>query len=328
MASRLTGARPSLVVDRGPVPRWARMSFLGGLVQLGRRRCSRAGLRSAVFGLLTVVLACEVSSPPAGPEASEVARPAATAPEAAPAPIPANEGPPPEPPWTTAAGLAYREVVLGDADPEDPLPMLVAIHGLGDHPDNFQHLLLGFSEPVRLILPRGLDPVPEGGFSWFPLRARDPDVEGLSVGIRSAADRIAEGIRELAKTRPTLGKPVVTGFSQGGMLTFALAVHHPDVVGHAVAVGGWLPPPLLPATKATGKGPAGLPPIVALHGTADVAVPFAPTQEAVQALVERGIAAELLDYEGAGHMISDPMRRDLHDRLTDAVLAERRRPSP
>lgn len=282
------------------------------------------------LGLSLLALACEVSTSPTRPEARPGDRAAgsAGAPVAAPAPV--DPGPPPEPPWPTAAGLAYREVILGGADPEDPLPMIVAIHGLGDHPDNFQHLLDGFPEPVRVILPRGLDPVPEGGFSWFPLRARDPDVDALSLGIRQAADRIAEGVRVLAKSRPTLGKPVVTGFSQGGMLTFTLAVQHPDVVGHAVVVGGWLPPPLLPTSPAEPPKPPRpvFPPIVALHGTADAAVPFPPTQAAVEALVERGIATELLSYEGAGHMITELMRRDLHDRLGDAVHEERRRPSP
>jgi phospholipase/carboxylesterase len=286
------------------------------------------------LGLLLLALACEVSSSSTRPEAPSVAS-TVPSPRAA-APVVAPEQPPPEPPWPTAAGLAYREVILGGAGPDDPLPMIVAIHGLGDHPDNFQHLLDGFTEPVRVILPRGLEAVPEGGFSWFPLRARDPDVDALSLGISAAADRIAEGIRALSTSRPTLGKPVVTGFSQGGMLTFTLAVHHPDVVGHAVVVGGWLPPPLWPAEpprKASAKRdphdtPPTKAPIVALHGTVDVAVPFLPTQEAVQALNERGIAAELLTYEGAGHMITEPMHRDLHDQLIDAVLAERGRPSP
>lgn len=279
---------------------------------------------SGLLLLALLSLACEVSSAPTQPEARSADR-APGAPSAASGPAAEAPSAPPEPPWTEAAGLPYREVILGGAAPEDPLPMIVAIHGLGDHPDNFQHLLDGFAEPVRVILPRGLDPVPEGGYSWFPLRARDPDVAGLSVGIRHAADRIAEAVRALESSRPTLGKPIFTGFSQGGMLTFTLAVHHPDVVGHAVVIGGWLPPPLVP--EAPGKERS-FPPIVALHGTADVAVPFLPTQLAVQALVERGIATELLTYDGAGHMIIEPMRRDLHDRLTDAVLAERRRASP
>jgi phospholipase/carboxylesterase len=299
------------------------MGYLGGLFGVGRLRRPKAFL-GGLFGLgglfALVALACEVSSPPAQRDAGPV-------PPSAPAhaSVVEDPGPPPEPPWETAAGLAYREVVLGTTDTEQPLPMIVAIHGLGDGPDNFQHLLDGFSEPVRLILPRGLDTVPEGGWSWFPIRARDPDVEALATGIRGAADRIAAGIEALAGSRPTLGKPIVMGFSQGGMLTFTLAVHHPHVVGHAVAVGGWLPPPLWPTAAAKGVP---YPKLLALHGTADVAVPFPPTQQAVEALVALGIAAELVSYDGVGHMIPELMLRDLHDRLTDAVQQERRRPSP
>lgn len=281
-------------------------------------------LRCAPGLLALVALACEASSPPASVE------PRST-PTAVPAPDPGTPAvaeptpaEPPEPPWPTAAGLAYREVVLGTADPEQPLPMLVAIHGLGDAPDNFRHVLDEFPEPVRVILPRGLDPVPEGGWSWFPVRARDPDVAALSAGIERAADQIATGLRELQRTRPTVGKPIVTGFSQGGMLTFTLAVHHPDVVGHAVAVGGWLPPPLWPTAK--GEGPH--PTLDALHGTADAAVPFEPTQQAVQTLEALGLPASLTSYEGVGHAIPPLMRRDLHDRLADAVHEQRRHPSP
>jgi phospholipase/carboxylesterase len=285
-----------------------------------------ARLGSSIAGLAWLLLApgCEVSTPPAGPEGAPQAPSAPPPGEPAVAPPGAAPVAPAPPPWATAAGLPYREVVLGGADPDQPLPMIVAIHGLGDGPDNFQHLLDGFAEPVRVILPRGLDEVPEGGWSWFPRRARDPDVEALAEGMRSAADRIAAGVRELTTTRPTVGKPVVTGFSQGGMLTFTLAVHHPALFGQAIVVGGFLPPPLVPAAPVEAGA---TPPIVVLHGTADVAVPLAPTQAAVEALVERGVRVELVPYEGAGHMIGVAMRRDLHDRLTDAVLAERRRPS-
>lgn len=278
-----------------------------------------SSLRHMAGLVALAVLACEVSSPAPPTERRADPDVAAVVDPSSPAPPPTPE-PPPEPPWATAAGLAYREVVLGTTDPEQPLPMIVAIHGLGDAPDNFVHLLDELPEPVRVILPRGLDPVPEGGFSWFPIRARDPDVASLAAGIDRAAARIADGIRALTASRPTVGKPIVTGFSQGGMLTFALAVRHPDVVGHAVAVGGWLPPPLWPQAKADGPRPT----IDALHGTADVAVPYEPTQQAVQALQALGWTTTLTTYEGVGHAIPPPMRRDLHDRLTDALHEQRR----
>jgi phospholipase/carboxylesterase len=220
-----------------------------------------------------------------------------------------------EPELPMAANLRYVEVVLGDAKPDDPLPMIVAIHGLGDDPENFGHLLETFSEPARLILPRGLDPRDAGGWSWFPVRARDPDVAALAAGIDRAGDEIAKGIAVLAAERPTVGKPIVTGFSQGGMISFAIAVDHPDLVSAALPVGGWLPPPLLP----DGKAPADAPTILAFHGTEDSAVLLEPTLQSVKQLEDRGWVATVKSYEGVGHVITPEIHRDLTDGLVDAI---------
>lgn len=214
-----------------------------------------------------------------------------------------------------AGEIAYVEQILGGADGNSALPMIVAIHGLGDDPRNFSHLFDNFTEPARLILPRGLSQTQSGGWSWFPIRARDPDVHGLARGIDTAADRLAVAIAELSRARPTLGKPIVTGFSQGGMLSFALAVDHPDVIGVALPVGGWLPPPLWPKSKPT----AAPPPIVAFHGTDDGAVAHEPTKACVDQLAQLGWPATLRSYPGVGHLITPELHRDLDDVLVDAV---------
>ena len=231
-----------------------------------------------------------------------------------------------ERPQLKAGELVYIEQILGDAKPDDPLPMIVAIHGLGDTPENFAHVFDAFSEGARLILPQGVDPTDGGGWSWFDIRARDPDVEALAKGIKSSADKIAVAIGELKSKRPTKGQPIVTGFSQGGMLTFTLAVHHPDAVGVAVPVGGWLPPPLWPQDKPS-EGKA-LPPTLALHGTADRAVIYEPTKEAVDHLAGLGFPVELKTYEGVPHAIVPEMRRDLYDRVSDAVRAANKQSAP
>lgn len=223
---------------------------------------------------------------------------------------------PSTPPLPRAGELAYLEVMLGGAQPEDPLPMIVAIHGLGDEPHNFAGLFEAFPEPARLILPRAPDAFEAGGWSWFPVRARDRDVESLSRGISSAAEKLANSIEILRHERPTVGTPIVTGFSQGGMLTFALAIHHPELAGAAVPVGGWLPPPLWPAGKPTGKT---YPKIVALHGTADTAVHFDTTKQAVDHLDTLGFEVELKAYEGVLHELTPDVRRDLRMALADAV---------
>jgi len=199
--------------------------------------------------------------------------------------------------------------------PDAKLPMLVAIHGLGDSPENFSHLIADLPVAARVIFPRGLDPV-ETGYSWFPVRARSADVAGLSQGIATAGDRLAALIIALQQTRPTVGLPVITGFSQGGMLTFELAVHHPELVGGAIPVGGWLPPPLWPSVLPVHKP---LPKIVALHGEIDVAVKLQPTVEAVAYLEKLGWPASLRRYPEVGHAIPPVVRRELYQQLARAL---------
>ena len=214
-----------------------------------------------------------------------------------------------------AASIHYVERVLGGANAEDPLPMIIAIHGLGDDPENFADLFATFPEKARLILPRGIDKYEDGGWSWFPIRARDRNVEALSTGIKTSADKLAESIKVLTKDRPTKGNPIITGFSQGGMLTFTLAVHHPDITGVAIPLGGWLPPPLWPDKKAVPD----YPPITALHGTADPAVRYETTKESIDHLNRIGINVTLKSYEDVPHTLTPEMRRDLEGYLRAAV---------
>lgn len=289
-------------------------------------------LSRLLVGLALLGTACDGQAPTA-PAAESSAKPAVRTASVDPkttAPPSSDSAPPPpqtepEVVYLEAAGLHYVERVIGSDDPDAALPMVVAIHGLGDRPEAFSHLLDTVTQPARVILPRGLDAY-EGGWAWFDTRARDPDVDKLGRGITKAADAIATGIAAIAAKRPTKGLPIVTGFSQGGMLSFALAVHHPEVVSVAMPVGGWLPPPLWP-TEAP-KADATYPPIVALHGTADAAVRYEPTKTATDALTELGYDVTLRTYDAVPHAIVPPMRRDLMDLLNDAIQSAAKLAAP
>ncbi len=222
--------------------------------------------------------------------------------------------------YREAGGVQYVELVTGGAKAENALPLIIAIHGLGDRPEDFSGLLRDFPEPARVILPRALDDH-EVGFSWFPIRARSEDVEGLSAGIKRAADALAKHIKAIRAARPTVGRPIVTGFSQGGMLSFTLAAHHPDQVAAAYPVGGWLPPPLWPKTGPSSEGAN--PPVVALHGDDDRALLIENTRESVARQRELGYDVELVEYPGIGHQITLEMRTKLWGMLKAAAARER-----
>jgi phospholipase/carboxylesterase len=98
------------------------------------------------------------------------------------------------------------------------------------------------------------------------------------------------------------------------MLSFALAVQHPELVAVALPVSGWLPESLI-----LGPKPDAAPPIVALHGDADEVLTIQRTRDAVAKLRSAGYDAELLEYPGVGHGVSGQMRRELYRRLAEAT---------
>lgn len=253
-----------------------------------------------LIAIAVAVLACE-AKPQAAPQA-KTARPtiAAATSGATPAP-PAADGP------NVAAGVHFIVRYSGDANPDATAPMVIAIHGLGDSPDNFSGLLAKLDDPARIIYPRGLSPY-RRGFSWFSRGAQRTEE------IRVAADKLAAMITALSQRFPTRGKPVVTGFSQGGMLSYALAVRHGHLVNTAVPIAGALPTELVPLRASNDA-----PPIFALHGDADPVLAIAPTRELTRILRERGFDADLTEYPDVLHTVSPAMHRALMRRLREAI---------
>jgi phospholipase/carboxylesterase len=209
--------------------------------------------------------------------------------------------------------LEFVERVTGGARPEDTLPLIIAVHGLGDRPEHFVRFLEGLPFPARVVAPQG--PTARGrGFSWFPVAQLPPvpDDPVREQGIRESAAKLADLARWLAAHRPTRGRPVITGFSQGGILSYAVAARHPDAIAAAVPVSGALPAKLRPARAAAV-------PVRAFHGEADDVIPFAADDETVKALRAAGADVTLKSYPGVRHAIPAAMRADLYETLASLL---------
>ena len=191
--------------------------------------------------------------------------------------------------------------------------MLVVLHGLGDNPASFVRLFSTLPQPLRVVAVRA--PMPyHHGFSWFPVRIGRHRASARAGDVRRAAAQLAAWLPQLTARYATRGKPLVSGFSQGGMLAFALLVHHPQRLAAAFPIGGTLALSDLPT-----HAPAGAPPLFAFHGEADPRVPFAPTRTLVSALQQRGYRAELHAYKGLRHSVSAALRTDLFSAIAGAL---------
>ncbi|HSA21705.1 MAG TPA: dienelactone hydrolase family protein [Myxococcota bacterium] len=229
-------------------------------------------------------------------------------------------GCPRQPAEPAAYPLAFQVVYTAGAEPSQRLPMIVALHGLGDTPARFAALFAGFPEPARVVLPEAPRRARNGGRSWFGLRFGDGGAPGVrEAQARQAAERVAALVERLSRELPTEGKPRLCGFSQGALLALLLAWVVPERWGRVVPVAGFLPEGLWPP----GPAPAGQarPPIRALHGQADGVVPFAADLRTVERLRALGLDASLEAFPEVPHAIAPAVHARLYELL-------RRRPPP
>ncbi|MBC7172529.1 MAG: dienelactone hydrolase family protein [Polyangiaceae bacterium] len=212
-------------------------------------------------------------------------------------------------------GLRVLEVVVGRVDFEARLPMVMQIHGRGDRARVPEGSLDPGGRPMRILVPEA--PRPAGlGFTWSPVSVTANRPTVLGAALVREADRLARVLRHVESMRDVQGRPIVTGFSQGAMLTYTLAVRHPEAIGAALPISGWIPPHIVPRARPQGDQRVS---ILALHGTGDPIVRVGPTRVAVRRLRHLGYDVHLEEIPGAAHEVVPEMRRR-HRELLRSVL--------
>jgi len=81
-------------------------------------------------------------------------------------------------------------------------------------------------------------------------RAKQQDQAKLADIMLQVHGEVAEFICQITQCRPTEGKPVVVGSSQGGMMSYLLATRSAGDIRGAVLAAGWLPQSLWSAEVA------------------------------------------------------------------------------
>jgi phospholipase/carboxylesterase len=207
--------------------------------------------------------------------------------------------------------LPHVEVVTGGARADDELPLIVALHGRGDTPERFAPAVRRSSVRARVAIlrpPHRWGP----GLAWFTRsRARAETRRIVAAELLALADRVAATAAEIARARPTRGRPLLVGFSQGAMLAYATAVRRPESFAAVFPIAGFFFPEWAEHVDA-----ADMPPIEAFHGTADDLVSIDDDRRGVRTLEARGARIVLHEYAGAPHAITLAMHTDL-----DAALA-------
>lgn len=206
-------------------------------------------------------------------------------------------------------GLTIAEFIVGDAEPEDALPVVVRIHGRASRPSTPS---TRSSVPHRLLLPLG--PLRAGcGRSWFDDRYGDYDErEELQDAIGERSAQLARALRLVAEEIPHDSRWIIAGFSQGAVLAYGVARELPEFAAEVVVAGGWFPLTLDPPMGGTMI-------VNAVHGETDEVVPLVAAENTVRAWQRQGIPVvlEVVGDEGhdMGHFIGDRFEEHLAEAL-------------
>jgi phospholipase/carboxylesterase len=184
------------------------------------------------------------------------------------------------------------------AKPSEKLPLVVVIHGFGGTPDRIAEVVTGLRWKARVYAPRGIYRAGPG-FSWFSI---DLAWDALTPGIAAAADVLDREIAAEVASRPTCGKPIVVGFSQGAMLSYAIAARAPDKIAAALPLSGAIPRALWP--KLAAKSPLR---VTAFHGAADGVIDVNLDRETHAAFLAHGYRGELHVVPDVDHGVTEEM---------------------
>lgn len=217
--------------------------------------------------------------------------------------------PPRRPIDATHAGVPFKELV--HEQPDDSLPLIVAIHGNGGAPEHWVEPWSKFPGRARILLPQGEAKLEEG-YAWFPA-SKDFANEKLAADVSSAEERLWKGIAALAGTR----RLVVAGYAEGATLAYLLALRHADVIAGAFPVAGAMPTRLYPREQGAERPRSA--PVTAFHGKLDEVIPVQAARDTIAAFTKAGLPATLKEYEGVRHRPSD----ELHADLDRAMIAAR-----
>jgi phospholipase/carboxylesterase len=202
-------------------------------------------------------------------------------------------------------GIRFLHLAIGAFDPAAPL--VIALHGRGSSPEGFDGVWRSIPSSLEIALPQAWERF-RFGWQWFDT-PRGVTEEQFARAASAAEEKLWPALLEAAHGR----KLVVTGHSQGAIMAYVIAIRHPEVV-KVIPVSGGGPHNLMPRHAPTA-------PVYALHGTDDSVVSVQWARSTIADLRAAGGSAELREFPGAGHGITEEMQRDLFAHVAEAAGA-------
>ena len=200
----------------------------------------------------------------------------------------------------------------------DNPPLLILLHGYGSN----EHDLFSFANelPAELLIISAKAPLTlmPNSYAWYTIHL--DNIEGKFSDIPEAIkarDTIARFIDEVKETYQLKNsKTFLLGFSQGTILSYAVALNYPEKVQHVVALSGYINDELLPETF--DKNDYKHLDFFISHGTVDQVLPLEWAQNAPPFLTNLNIKNTYQEYP-VGHGVAPQNFYDLKTWIEERI---------
>lgn len=197
-------------------------------------------------------------------------------------------------------------------------PLLILLHGLGSNEQDLFAFSARLPAPFMVIAARAPITLNSGSYAWFHINytSGKPSIPAPAE-IEKSRKLIVQFIDEL-KSKYTFDETQVylCGFSQGGIMSYQVALTRPDVVKGIAVMSGRLLPDLKEQVAAKEK--LSKLSVFISHGTEDAVIPVAQAREASEYIKKMKIDHQYKEYK-AGHTINDQMFKDLMEWLKNRI---------
>lgn len=199
-------------------------------------------------------------------------------------------------------------------------PLVIFLHGYGSNEEDLFELKQEFSPDYTYLSVQAPMTLAPGSYQWYGLQPHEQS--SVEATVKKHAQLLEDFIKAATvKFHTEADKVILIGFSQGGMMTYELALNHPKLVRGIAALSG----KILPALKTTvtpGKNLSGLSVFIG-HGTGDDRVPLREATEANALLEKTSIKPTFQTYAKMGHSINQQELTDIKKWMETSLATKR-----
>jgi len=199
--------------------------------------------------------------------------------------------------------LSLHHLVREPKEKKAKNPLLLLLHGYGSNEEDLFSFASELPEEYYVVSARAPFDMMYGSYAWYAINFDADENKFSDIGqARASRDIIANFIDELVTEYPIDADNVtLIGFSQGCILSYAVAVSYPEKVQRVVAMSGYFNPEI--AVDDYTENDLSKLRIFASHGTVDQVIPVEWARKSIPMIQLLGIEIVFKEYM-VGHGVA------------------------